>query len=241
MAARALAGAGILVLQVGEDACQLANTEEASCSADGYESAVKQLQADRLVDRDRIGIIGFSRTCYAVMHLLTTSSLKMSAASITDGVMDDYLQYMHAVDFESDGMIHDFDATIGAPPFGAGLQIWRERSPLFNIQRVNAALLVVGEGEPSLLGMWGPYAALRLLKKPTELVLLNTDEHVLTTPAVRLASQGGTVDWFRFWLQGYEDLDPKKTEQYTRWENLCDAQRPANPGQPAFCVATRAH
>jgi len=68
--------------------------------------------------------------------------------------------------------------------------------------------------------MWGPYAALRLLHKPVELVMLNTDEHVLTNPSVRLASQGGSVDWFRFWLQDYEDPDPAKAEQYVRWREL---------------------
>ena len=30
-------------------------------------------------------------------------------------------------------------------------------------------------------------------------------------------SQGGTVDLFRFWLQGYEDTDPAKAAQYARW------------------------
>jgi hypothetical protein len=68
--------------------------------------------------------------------------------------------------------------------------------------------------------MWEPYAAMRYLHKPVDLVLINTDEHVLTNPAARLASQGGTVDWFRFWLQGYEDPDPAKAEQYRRWHAL---------------------
>lgn len=44
--------------------------------------------------------------------------------------------------------------------------------------------------------------------------LLNDSEHVLTNPAARLASQGGTVDWMRFWLQDYEDPAAAKTEQY---------------------------
>ena len=35
-----------------------------------------------------------------------------------------------------------------------------------------------------------------------------------------MASQGGSVDWFRFWLQGYEDPDPAKAEQYKRWRGL---------------------
>ena len=50
--------------------------------------------------------------------------------------------------------------------------------------------------------------------------MLNTDEHVLTNPAVRMASQGGSVDWFRFWLKDEEDSDPAKAEQYKRWREL---------------------
>jgi len=50
--------------------------------------------------------------------------------------------------------------------------------------------------------------------------MINTDEHVITNPVERLASQGLSVDWFRFWLQGYEDPDPAKTEQYKRWREL---------------------
>ncbi len=55
--------------------------------------------------------------------------------------------------------------------------------------------------------------------------MLNTDEHVLTNPAVRMASQGGSVDWFRFWLQNYEDPDPAKKEQYIRWRELRKMQQ----------------
>jgi len=80
--------------------------------------------------------------------------------------------------------------------------------------------LVVGEGPRSLLFMWEPYAGLHYLQKPVDLIMLKTDEHVLTNPAVRLASQGGSVDWFRFWLQDYEDPDPAKAGQNARWREL---------------------
>jgi hypothetical protein len=50
--------------------------------------------------------------------------------------------------------------------------------------------------------------------------MLNTSEHILTNPAERMASQGGSVDWFRFWLQAYEDPDPAKADQYKRWREL---------------------
>jgi dipeptidyl aminopeptidase/acylaminoacyl peptidase len=219
-AARALAGAGLAVLQVSD--CAVRSTpEEPRCNVEGYEAAVNELVKEGMVDHDRIGIVGFSRTCFYVMEMLTTSALHVKAAALTDGVMGDYLQYLMAVDMSADdAFAHEFDAIIGARPFGAGLQQWFKHSPLFNIDRVSAPLLVVGEGRPSLLYMWAPYAALRSLRKPTELVLLNSSEHVLTNPTVRLASQGGTVDWFRFWLQGYEDPAPAKTEQYRRWRGL---------------------
>jgi hypothetical protein len=80
--------------------------------------------------------------------------------------------------------------------------------------------MVVGEGRLSLMSMWQPYAVLHYLHKPVDLIMLNTDEHVLTNPAMRMASQGGSVDWFRFWLQGFENPDPSKADQYKRWRGL---------------------
>ena len=43
--------------------------------------------------------------------------------------------------------------------------------------------------------------------------MLNTSEHVLTNPRVRLASQGGVADWFRFWLKA--EQSPEPAEQWT--------------------------
>jgi hypothetical protein len=165
-------------------------------------------------------MIGFSATCFQVMEVLTHGSLRLKAASITDGVMYDFWQYISAVDFGGDSFLTASNSIIGAPPFGDGLQQWIKRSPGFSLEKVNAALLVVGEGPPSLFSMLQPYTGLRALHKPTELVMLNTDEHELTNPAVRMASSQGSVDWFRFWLQGYEDADPAKAEQYKRWRGL---------------------
>jgi dipeptidyl aminopeptidase/acylaminoacyl peptidase len=203
-----------MVLQVGES-CPLGNPDEGPCAVSVYEAAANQLVSEGLVDPERIGIIGFSRTCFYVMETLTTSSLRPKAASITDGVMGGYLEYMIF-----DNLGKEYDSMIGARPFGEGLQQWLKRSPGFNLHKVTTPMLVVGEGPISVLGMWQAYAGLRYLRKPVDLIMLNTDEHVLTNPAVRLASQGGSVDWFRFWLQGYEDTDPAKAKQYNRWREL---------------------
>ena len=218
-AAQELVAAGFVVL---ETRCPISviPAEEGPCNVGGYEAAVQQLVADGVVDPNRVGIIGFSRTCYHVMKALTTSTLHFKAASITDGVNEGYLQYVTTVDQGSNAIAHEADAMIGAPPFGEGLQQWLKRSPEFNLDKVEAALQVVAIGRSGVLFMWEPYAVLRLLKKPVDLIILNSDEHVLTNPGARIISQGGTVDWFRFWLNSEEDPDPAKADQYARWREL---------------------
>jgi dipeptidyl aminopeptidase/acylaminoacyl peptidase len=214
-AARELAATGIVVLQLSEG-CPAVTLAEGRCVVSGYEAAANKLVSEGLVDPEKIGMIGFSRTCFYVMETLTTGSLHLRAASITEGLMADYLQYLLGPDWVGD----EYNAMIGATPFGEGLRTWLARSPGFNLDKINTPLMVVGEGPLSVLHMWEPYAVLRYLHKPVDLIMLNTDEHVLTNPTVRLASQGGSVDWFRFWLQGYEDPDSAKAGQYVRWREL---------------------
>jgi hypothetical protein len=234
-ASRALAAAGMIVLQVDDDQCITVNPNEGPCAVFGYEAAVDQLTSEGLVDPEKIGMIGFSRSCYYVMEVLTTGSLHLKAASITSGWMVTYLQYIEAIGPDTGATVaHEANSMIGAAPFGMGLQQWLKQSPGFNLDKVTAPLLVVAvEGPPSLLAMWEPYAGLRYLNRPVDLLMLNTDEHVLTNPAGRMASQGGSVDWFRFWLKGEEDPDPIKTEQYTRWHGLRKLQEANEKSRPS--------
>jgi hypothetical protein len=237
-AARALAASGIVVLQTPE--CPIhGSIMEGPCNVAGYEGAVRALSAKGLIDPNRIGIIGFSATVYHVLQALTSSALRFAAASVTDGLDMGYVQYLETVDSDEDLIGHFFDADIGAKPFGAGLGFWLKHSPEFNMQRVHAPLLVVGPRRFGVLSMWEPYAELRYLGKPVDLLMLNTDEHApLTEPAVRMVSQGSEVDWFRFWLQGYESPHPALPSEYRRWERLCDTQIEENPSSPTFCIPT---
>jgi dipeptidyl aminopeptidase/acylaminoacyl peptidase len=227
-AAQELAAADIFVLQV-KDCPIRESAEEASCQIPGYKSAIQRLAAAGLIDPDRVGIIGFSRTCYYVMQALTDSTLHLRAASITDGIILGYVEYMMTWNVWGNLHAHDTDSIIGAPPFGNGLQDWLKRSPEFNLDKIAAPLQIVAIGRPSALTMWEPYAGLNYLHKPVDFILLpGPGTHVLTNPAERDASQTGTVDWFRFWLKDEVDPDPQKREQYDRWRGLRDLQD-ANP------------
>jgi dipeptidyl aminopeptidase/acylaminoacyl peptidase len=221
-AAQELAAAGIVVLQVYERCFSGESPREGPCAVSVYESAVNKLAAEGLVNPENVGLIGFSRTCFYVMEALgMESALHLRAASVNDGYMNDYLQFMMD---PSPGKTEPWN---GGAPFGDGLQLWLKRSPSFNLDKVHVPLLIMtGSGGQSMGGlfMWGPYAGLYSLRKPVDLILLNTNEHGITNPAVRMVSQGTNLDWFRFWLQKYEDPDPAKAEQYKRWRGLQELQ-----------------
>ena len=224
-AARALAAAGIAVLQVPD--CQIRFTsEEGACQVAGYESGIDELVSMGVADPNHVGIIGFSRTCYAVLETLTTSRLHFAAASITDGLNMGYLQYLQYLDEANGFYTRDAEVANRAAPFGDGLLKWFALSPEFNLHKIASPLQVVALGADSVLEMWEPYAALRSLHRPVDLIVLGDGTHNLSNPEQRLASQQGTVDWFRFWLQGYEDADPSKAAQYVRWRGLRALEEP---------------
>lgn len=56
------------------------------------------------------------------------------------------------------------------------------------VDKISAPLMIVAQGPLILLAMWEPYSGLRYLQKPVDLIMLNTDEHALTNPAVRVNS-----------------------------------------------------
>lgn len=181
-----------------------------------YEGAIDALDRAGLIDRSKVGLQGFSRTCFYTLYFLTHSSYPIAAADITDGVDYSY--------FQSLAFMMKADKINGGLPWGSSQAAWLERASGFRLDRVTAPLRVTALGRVSLLSEWEPYAGLLLQGKPAELVYIPDGAHVLIKPWERLTSQQGVVDWWRFWLQGYEDPDPAKAEQYQRWHKL-GAQR----------------
>jgi dipeptidyl aminopeptidase/acylaminoacyl peptidase len=226
-AAQQLAALGMLVLQVRGEACPPDTPEEARCNAADYEAAANELVKAGIADPDKLGIIGFSRTCYYVLEELTAGTLHFKAAAITDGANYGYFQYLLSLDSgASNQLAREADTIMGAPPFGEGLTQWLKRSPTFRMDRVQTPLQIVAlDNHQSLMGMWESYAALRFLQKPADLIIVPDSEHIITNPGEQMISQGSTVDWFRFWLKGEEDPDPTKAEQYKRWRDLRKLQQ----------------
>ncbi len=237
-AAQPMAAHGMLVLQVGRDHAMvndILTPREAPNAMEEIEGAIDHLDSLGLIDRSRVGVIGFSRTCFHVLYTLTHSKYPIAAAAITDGVDFGYLQYMlfQNARLASGETLDEYGGVNGGPPFGKTLDTWRERAPGFNLDHVTTPLRLEAIGVGAVLAEWEPYAGLLLQHKPAEMAVLPDGVHLLIKPWERIASSQTNADWFRFWLKGEEDPDPAKGEQYARWHELRKLQREQAAGDTA--------
>ena len=218
---RALAAKGIIVLQMDMPMKHFRSIQDGPFETGGLESAIAQLTVNGMVDQSRVGVVGFSYTCFHVLYALTHRPKLFSAATITDGNNMSYMSYVLSADAGS-GLQELSEATNGGRPFGNGLLSWARAAPGFNLDKVQAPLLIMSLERGDLLAQWEIYGGLRILNKPVDAMWLRrmNAPHNLIKPADRYISQQGTVDWFDFWLNGHADTDPSKAEQYARWNRL---------------------
>jgi dipeptidyl aminopeptidase/acylaminoacyl peptidase len=235
MAARPLATEGIVVLQVLGNSEHVGMAREANDNVRGYASAIERLSTEGIVDPNRVGIVGFSRTCWYVESALLDLPSAFAAASINDGIDHSYMQTMlFDLDRTSEG-----EEIYGAKPFGRGLKEWVNQAPTFHLDKVQAPVIITAITPGSVLQEWEIYSSLYRQKKPVDFLYFPKGQHILQRPSNRLASQQGTVDWFLFWLEGREDRnDPAKQDEYDRWVHLRELQKAgatasADPSHPS--------
>lgn len=226
-AARALANRGVMVVQMrdigGKNMSTRAELDEKIVA---YRALIDDLDNRGLIDRSRVGLHGWSRTGYYVQQALVFSDLKLAAASVADGSELSTFFYSAFFGVGEPGML-EIERMMGAPLWGdEAARLWSERDPTFHLDRVTTPLRIEGY-EWGSIGWWGMYTILRRNHRPVEFVSFPDGTHNLFKPWERLTSQGGTVDWYDFWLNGHEDRDPTKAEQYVRWRKLRDEQEAA--------------
>jgi hypothetical protein len=216
-AAQALANAGFVVLQIEDNPQAITRDEhEGPATAAGFRAGIAQLIADGLVDALNIGLIAFSRTGWPALHLMARDPDMFAAVTMADTLSIGYSSFSYySADSSATAQLAKL---VGSKPAAASIGEWFSNNPLYASSRSKAAIRL--EAMVTGLGMWELYGLLRQANRPVDFILYPDGSHVLQKPEERLASQGGSVDWFRFWLQRYEDPDPSKQEQYGRWRKL---------------------
>ncbi|WP_082112858.1 alpha/beta hydrolase family protein [Pseudoxanthomonas suwonensis] len=228
-----LANRGIAVLVLGPS--PPASGPEATVRMRGFKSAINHLDAQGMVDRSRIGIMGHSRGGWHVAYALAFSDFPFAAAIDDDAIDSGYVEAT---------MLSwaDTERRNGADPFGVGMKDWLERAPAFNVEHIRTPLLMTvtdsfaGKAAPVVMH-WEMFSRLRHLRKPVELYVIPNIErgsHVLQNPSQVLAHQERAMDWWRYWLLDERDSSEEKREQYADWDKLRelrdqDAKQPKPP------------
>ncbi len=234
-AGRALAGRGMLVLQVKEPHGPADGTwqEASQRGTEVYLSAVDQLVAQGLVDPKKVGITGYSRAGGFVAKAITEAPERFAAAAVVNTDPGSQFGYYTYIDYSfrgSNERIANFFA--GSRPYGAGLQDWVQRAPGFNTDKITAPVFISAGDPQHLLALWSLYAPLRDQNKAVELQYIRNGQHNLTKPSEVLAHQEMLVDWFDFWLNGHEDGSGAKADQYDRWRKLRESAGTRDPRSP---------
>lgn len=242
-AGRAFLREGMLVLALPWRATTDAPRDEHGAYvafAEGVSGAIDALVAQGLVDRERIGILGWSATGVRVQHLITFTDAPIRAATLLDGDVNTLYSLTITYAFADSTLKSKEEGNQGAP-FGETRERWIRNDPSLHTDCIRAALRIESYGAEAKNNS-DIYALLRRQYRPVEMLKFPEGGHALSRPSERMISLQGNVDWYRFWLKGERreaPVIPGETAQglqaqYLRWEQM-DGMRAAADAQPR-CV-----
>jgi len=183
------------------------------------EGIVKLLSAEGRIDRTRVGMGGLSYGSEVTLWTLVHSDV-VNVASVS-GISETPTDYL----FNS--LREDFRSTLrkvwelGAPNETPGR--WKEISPAYQLDRIHAPILFQMPEKEYLLSL--DYAIPLMRRHQADMYVFPYETHVKYQPRHKLAAYERNVDWFRFWLQGYEDPSPEKVGQYRIWREMKKAEK----------------
>ncbi len=229
-AAQALAAEGFVVLQIADiGEATTSDERQGPLYAEGFRAAIQKVVGDGIADAGKVGLIAFSATGLAAIHLLAEQPHLLRAVNISDSIQPSYVQDVLLSTMPKpyrDGA----RKVMGGGPYEVGYEAWFRRSPLYKLGAIDAAVRIEAIDPGSAISMAETYAVLKEAGRAVDFIYFPRGSHNLQKPAERLGSQGGNFDWFRFWLQGHEDPSEQKSEQYRRWRELRARQQLRDSG-----------
>lgn len=195
--------------------------DEPKLGLSDLEHAIDKLVDEGIADRDRVALIGWSRSGYHTLYAISHARRPFAAASVIDNVQYTLNNYILVPGYWQD---HKQNWG-GLLPWGPRGREWFAKSLDFALNDVRTPLLMERYGKGSLLISVEVYAALKALSVPIDVYFFPGAAHNPKSPRHRWRSLNTHLDWFRFWLQNREDPDPNKRAQYERWRRLREEWR----------------
>lgn len=168
------------------------------------------------IDRDKIGITGFSDGVSTAQYALINSRIFKAAAF--SHCCEDRQSVMTSLGPASADFLHE----IGYPTLAqSGDDFWSPYSLSLNADKIKTPILMQIPDDELGLSL-ETYTTLKQTGAPVEMYIFQDEYHIKWQPAHRLAVYNRSLDWFNYWLRGLTDNTPAKAEQYRRWGSLSE-------------------
>jgi len=179
------------------------------------ESAIDLLSRQGEIDRARVGMGGLSFGGEVTMWTLAHSHL-LAAASVANPVLSPLYDLMGSM--KGDAFAKGLRSLWGLGSPSDTPARWKALSPVFQLDRIDAPILFQHSEQEYLYAL--DYEIPLIRAHRADLYVFPNEPHQKFEPKHKLAVYERNLDWFRFWLQGYEDPDPAKAAPYARWRQM---------------------
>jgi dipeptidyl aminopeptidase/acylaminoacyl peptidase len=178
------------------------------------ESVVKLLSAEGRIDRRRVGMGGLSYGSEVTLWTLAHSDVVTAASVSGISVTPTYYLFNSLRDAFRSTLREVWG--LGAP--GETPKRWREISPVYQLDRIKAPILFQLPEQEYRMTL--DYSLPLMRRHQADIYAFPDETHIKFQPRHKLAVYERNVDWFRFWLQGFEDPSPDKAGQYSIWRAM---------------------
>jgi len=225
-----LAEAGVATLCINAvDGFAGSEPAQEARAIDAITSIVDKLDQQGLVDRSRIGMAGLSFGSGIVLTIAERTRL-LRAAAISSGQIEPY--YYWAFRLPGLDVRDELKSFYGLGDPDTDATGWKDHTFVGHVDAIKAPLLIqIPESEMRITMEF--FSRLAASSTPAEMFAFPNETHVKWEPRHKLTVYERNLDWFRFWLQGVEDADPAKAEQYARWRSFS--------ARPGYALATEDH
>ena len=210
-----LAENGISALCINQAPYRLDAIERYGLGLSAVRSVVDLLASKGEIDRTKVGMGGLSFGTEATLWVLMKSDL-LAAASVTSiGMSRSYYLFGS---MRGDAYFKPLKKNWQLGPPDETPERWRALSPAENLDAIKAPILMQMPEQEYVMAL--DYAVPLMRSHRADMYVFPDEPHQKFQPRHKLAAYERNIDWFRFWLQGHEDPDPAKREEYKRWRAM---------------------
>jgi dipeptidyl aminopeptidase/acylaminoacyl peptidase len=213
-----LAEKGISALCINKAPYRLDAVERYGQGLSAVKSIIDILALKGEVDRTKVGMGGLSFGTEVTLWTAMKSDL-LTAASVTSVAMS--RNYYLFSSMRGNAFFKELQEFWQLGALDKTPERWRLLSPAANLDTIKAPILMQMPEQEYVVAL--DYAIPLIRAHRADLYVFPNEPHQKFQPKHKLAAYERNVDWFRFWLQGYEDPNPVKKQQYVHWREMRDA------------------